>query len=77
MRWGVPILFFVVGLVEFGWVAAEMHLGRSIDVPLGRNKSVQAGSAVLSAAAFLVFVWWIFTMVRRVKSTAAHDARRG
>jgi len=54
-------------LIAFGWLAAEMHLGRPIEFPLARNEFVREGSGILSAAAFLFFVWWIFKDSHRVK----------
>jgi hypothetical protein len=59
----------VVGLTALVWVAAEMHLGRPIELPLERNAFVRVGSGILSAAAFLFFIWWMFREIRRVKKS--------
>jgi|SRR5579864_1391981 len=65
--WGVPTIFLVVGLTGLGWVAAEMHLGRPVEFPLGQTKFARLGYVVLSAAAFLFFVWWVFKEIQRAK----------
>jgi hypothetical protein len=51
-----------------------MHLGRPIN--LAPNKSGQLGLLALCAAAFLSFIWWIFAMIRKAKSVAAHGSKR-
>jgi len=75
LRIGVPILFVAIGLAVFGLLAAEIYLGHPIDLPLGRNKSVQVGSAILSASAFLFFIWWLFTMVQARRAAAMAKRR--
>ena len=75
MRLGAPIFLLIVGLIPLGWVSVEMYLGRPLD--LIRNKFEQIGLLVLSAVAFLFFIWWIFAMIRQAKSVAARGAKRG